>query len=69
MHRLRYIDMNHPFRNMWISLGVGVAVATVGMVLLRNADEARAAFMMFCIVFTISLRHFLDRSEIRGDGK
>jgi hypothetical protein len=54
------------FRNMWISLGIGMTVAAVGMVLLRHHDEARAVFGMVCLVLTIVLRHVLDDRKLRA---
>jgi hypothetical protein len=58
--------MRHPaYRNMWISLGVGLLVLAIGMVLLRHADEARAAFVMVCLILTVALRHVLDHRADR----
>ncbi len=53
------------FRNMWISLGIGLTIAAVGMALLRHADHASAAFGLLCLVLTIMLRHALDGRELR----
>lgn len=53
------------FRNMWISLGIGLTVGTIGMIILRYHDEARAAFGMVCLVLTIALRHVLDDRKLR----
>jgi hypothetical protein len=53
------------YRNTWISLIVGLAVAGVGMVLLRDVPDAKAAFVMVCFVLTIELRHFLDHRADR----
>jgi hypothetical protein len=66
MHHLRYIHMSEfRHRTTWISLIVGLAVAGVGMVLLRDAPDAKAAFVMVCFVLTIELRHFLDHRADR----
>jgi hypothetical protein len=53
------------YRNMWISLGVGLTATGIGMVLLRHTGDARAAFGLLCMVLTIILRHVLDGRELR----
>jgi hypothetical protein len=53
------------YRTTWISLIVGLCIAGVGMVLLRDAPDVKAAFVMVCFVLTIELRHFLDHRADR----
>jgi len=53
------------YRNMWISLGVGMVVLAVGMVLLQHHDEARAVFGLVCLVLMVWLRHVLDYPKVR----
>jgi hypothetical protein len=52
------------YRNIWISLGVGLTLfAIVGAVFLRHADEARAFFGLLCLMLTIILCQVLDSRE------
>lgn len=53
------------FRNTWISLGIGLSVASIGMVLLRDHDETRALFGLVCVILMIVLRHVLDGQDLR----
>jgi len=61
MHRLRYIGMDElGFRNMWISLGIGLPVMMSGGFLLRHHETAGSIFVMVSFVLMIMLRHALD---------
>jgi uncharacterized membrane protein YfcA len=54
-----------PFRNAWITLAVGLAVAQVGIVLLRDDPEAKGAFLFVCLVFMLVLHVVLDELWLR----
>lgn len=56
------------FRNSWISLAIGLSIGTVGLVILRDTEEAKAAFAMVILALTIALRHVLDGRELRRRG-
>ena len=53
------------YRNIWISVGLVMPFAAVGLVLLRDAPEAKEVLGLLTVVIAVLLLHVLDRRELR----
>jgi multidrug transporter EmrE-like cation transporter len=53
------------YRNIWISLGVGLTFVAIGMFVFRDSEEAAGIVAMLCFVLAIMLLQALDRRELR----
>jgi hypothetical protein len=57
--------MNHPYRDIWIGLGVAVAIMLVGAALFHDAPAAAQATAMVGLVIGILVRQAVDPNTPR----
>ncbi len=55
------------YRNIWISVGVAMAIAIAGAVLFRDVAPAVQATGLVSVVVGIILLHALDGRELQDD--
>lgn len=53
------------FRNVWVSLAITLPIAAVGLFFLRDNPDAKGWLVLALVFLGTSLRHFLDRHELR----